>query len=261
MQEAFAHISMIASKSEIAAMIASAIIEELVSRSNQAYRYNDACPYCDIAAIGYYRNEVQPLLHDSAYVLPITALNPENYPIQKRTIEYITPDNHLELVTESYREWIEPKAAGITPMADMFHLVTKIVTEWCNNENNRESFPPIIFNITDRLDSSEYDENFKKLCNELKQTGTQDGNTLIFNICIDSAHNTEQLAFPSMHDIAPNHPTKSLAQISSLLPEQFYPSDNPKPPYLGICYNTSALSLLSQLRIVTQFDNAEVNEQ
>lgn len=256
----FQNVSMITTKSEIASMIASTIIDELVLRSQKEFRMSDPCPYCDIAVIGYSRNEVTSLIHDSTYVLPITALNPNKHPVKCRTIEYVTKDNHLDLILETWREWVEPKAVGITPTADMLSVVTKIVSEWCYNRRNQDSFPPIIINITDGLERYEYTRDVKTLSNIIKNTGTKYGKTLFFNVCISDTPRNERLQFPSPKDIDPSHPIAYLASISSELPTIFYPvarqfNNGSKPPYVCVCYNDAILQILANLKFNLRWDS------
>lgn len=256
--------SMITTKSEIASMVACSLIEELVTRSRQEHRLSDPCPYCDIAVIGYSRNSVYSLIHDSTYILPITALNPNQHPIVKRGIEYITEDNHLHIAIESYREWIKPQAAGITPMTEMLYIVTKLVSEWCHNRGNKDSFPPIVFNITDSLNRYEYTSEHTRLSNILKQTGTKYGNTLLFNTCIDSMPKSERLEFPNLDDIPPSDSIELLAKMSSELPSIFYPqiyksSKSKRAPHMGVCYNATILKIIPELKINVRWDNWKYN--
>lgn len=256
----FQNVSMITTKSEIASMVASGLIDEFAARAKQEFRLSDACPYCDIAVIGYYRSHVESLIHDSTYVLPITALNSKNKPMRHRVIEYVSHDQHLNLVHESWREWVAPRAEGITPMIDMLQLVLTLVTEWCYNKANQNSFPPIFFNITDGLDDYEFTGAHARLCNAIKQTGTNYGKTLIFNSVIDSCPYSERLEFPNPKDIPESHPISLLASMSSELPPQFFPlarrySKSNRPPYIGVCYNATILQVINLLNIDVRWNS------
>ena len=262
MLEPFSNHSMIVSKSDIAAMIASGIIEELVLHTKQAFRLSDPCPYCDICVLGYSKLDVASLLPGEALILPITALNCEQPPITNRTIEYIDNQNRLQLVTESYREWITPKATNITPTEDMLNTITTIVNEWCHNVSNRDSMPPIIFNISDGVGYQEYRHQYLELTDKIKSIGTNHGKTLLFNICVEPCRNNNPLLFPNPDDLPVNHFLAPFAQMSSLLPEQFYPlaekyNPNAKPPYLSFSYNAIAMQILPMLNIVVKWDNWE----
>ena len=53
------------SRGDIAAMIASGIIEELVLHTKQAFRLSDPCPYCDICVLGYSKSNSYGSCRDS----------------------------------------------------------------------------------------------------------------------------------------------------------------------------------------------------
>lgn len=250
MNEAFTNHSMIVSKSEIASMIASAMIDELVCRSRHADRNRR---YFDISVFGYSKIDAYPLLCDSWHPVPITLFEQHEPKRLIRTIEYLTPDNHLRLIEEPYSEWIEPKAAGPTPMLEMLDRVTDMVREWCANRQNQDSFPPIVFNITDGVDEMEYTTLHKRKVEQLKQIGTNDGNTIVINVCIDSCPKEERLNFPSLANIPSQHPAKLLVDISTILPECFatlhkrYNTKLSEPPFLSLCYNAAALDIIPML--------------
>ncbi len=264
MLEPFYNHSTIVSKSEAASILASAIIEELVLHSRQAFRLSDPCPYCDICAIGYSKLEVKSLLPGNSLILPITALNPDNIPITRRTVEYIDNNNRLQLVTECYREWVNPQASNITPTADMLNTVSVIVSEWCNNERNKDSMPPIIFNISDGIGYLECHKEHLELADKIKSTGTKHGNTLLFNICVEPLRGSTPLNFPNPDDIPLRHHAYSFAQLSSPMPEIFHPlaaryNPDAQPPYLCFSYNSLALRILPMLDIVVNWKMPQFN--
>ena len=255
MQQAFAHHSMIVPKSQVASIIASALIDEIVMHSGKQNNICDTCPYCDIAVLGYSNSSAYPLLGDSSYILPITYFEQQSPEVITRTFEYVRDGNHLELVTEKYREWITPYALGTTPMAEMFALVNQIVSDWCSNPANSDSFPPVVFNITDGYDDTNHPEETIAQAEAIKSNCTNHGNALIFNICIDSEPDTVRLTFPNANSIPDDHPAETLAATASLLPERFYPivaqyNTDTQPPYRAICYNSTALMIIPMLDII-----------
>lgn len=245
----FTNHSMIVSKSEIATMIASAIINEMIFRSRH---HGVLHRYFDFSVLGYSRQDIYPLVNSTLHPAPITVLDGITPTIKRRTIERLTPDNHLFLALESYSEWFVPQAAGITPMVDMFDTVAEIASEWCNNQQNKDSFPPIIINITDGLDSTEYNKHLLQKSEAIKQIGTSDGKSLIFNIYIDSTPLSERHNFPNIDTIAAECNILPLATISSTLPELFHPlarEYNPTvaPDYRALCYNAVGLNIIPSL--------------
>lgn len=255
MQEAFAHYSMIVSKSEVASMVASALIDEIVMHSGKDNNICDTCPYCDIAVLGYSGSSAYPLLSENSFILPITYFEQHSPEIITRTFEYLRDGDHLELVTENYHEWITPHACGATPMADMFSLVNQIVYDWCNNPSNYDSFPPIVLNITDGYDDTNTPDLTQSKAEELKSNLTNHGHALLFNIFIDSDPETERLTFPNIDSIPANHPAEALATTASLLPERFHAiakhyNPTAQPPYRAVCYNATILNIIPMLDII-----------
>lgn len=255
MQHAFAHCSMIVSKSQVAAMLGSTIIDEIVVHSGKLRDICDTCPYCDIVVLGYSGSNAYPLLSDGVFVLPITHFEQHSPELISRTFEYLRTDDRLELVTENFHEWIAPQAIGSTPLIDSFTLVNQIVSDWCNNPLNCHSLPPIIFNITDGFDDTNNPEQAISQAEIIKSNRTNHGNTLLINVCIDSEPDTVRLTFPNADSIPADHPAETLANMASILPEWFHPvakhyNPDATPPYRAICYNATALSIIPMLDIV-----------
>ena len=256
MNEAFTNCSMIVSKSEIASMIASSIIEELITRSCHADKSRH---YFDLSVVGYSRYDVYPLLCDSCHPVPAAIFENSRPELIRRTIEYITPDNHLRLVPEAYYAWIKPKAAGTTAMLEMLDSVYNIVSDWCECRQNHRSFPPIVINITDGLDDLEYTNMHYQKSNRIKELGTDDGKVIFINVCIDSCPREERLYFPSEKDIKPSQQAAMLARMSSKLPSMFnslHKKHNGKvvsnPPYVSVCYNEAVLDIIPMLNMAVK---------
>lgn len=250
MAEAFTNVSMIVSKSEIASMIASAMIDEMKLRSTHI---DGLYHYFDFVVLGYSRQDVYPLINNTLQPAPITTLENITPTRQQRTIEYITPDNHLFLAVESFSEWITPQAAGATPMIEMLDTVTDIVDRWCNNRQNRDSFPPIILNITDGLSIAEYNSHHLQKCNHIKEIGTNDGKALLFNIYIDSMPASERHNFTNIDTLSPQDRLYPLAEMSSPLPELFHPLAHKYNPtaateYRAFCHNAVSLQIIPSLK-------------
>ena len=247
---------MILSKSEVASIIASSIIEELITRSCHTDKSRH---YFDLSVLGYSRYDVYPLLCDSCHPVPATIFENSRPELIRRTIEYITPDNHLRLVPEAYYEWIKPQAAGTTAMLEMLDSVYNIVSDWCDCRQNHRSFPPIVINITDGLDDLEFTNLHYQKSSRLKELGTDNGKVIFINVCIDSCPREERLYFPSEKDVKPSHQAAMLARMSSKLPYLFNPlhkRHNGKiisnPPYVAVCYNEAVLDIIPMLNMAVK---------
>lgn len=83
--------------------------------------------------------------------------------------------------------WIDCYAEGVTPMKEALTVCKSYLDEWVFNHPN--SFPPIVFNITDgaATDVEEFGE-IVEASNELKKISTSDGNVLLFNFLLTENH-------------------------------------------------------------------------
>lgn len=113
-------------------------------------------------------------------------------------------------------KWFDPVGEGSTPMAEAFHLAIEKLNGWIGSYPN--SFPPIIFNITDGEpnDAKKAEQSAKSLTNMT----TSDGNLLLFNIHISDKEGQEIL-FPVHDETLPDKKAKLLFRMSSVLPEPF----------------------------------------
>lgn len=118
-------------------------------------------------------------------------------------------------VTIRFPVWFYPVAESYAPMCEAFtYAKNLLVNQWL--PKHPESFPPIIFNISDGKST---DGNPFNLAEEIKNLATVDGNVLIFNVHISS--NSPKLSiFPSKQDNLPDVYAKLLFSMSSnLTPE------------------------------------------
>lgn len=109
--------------------------------------------------------------------------------------------------------WFEPVADGGTPMFKAFQKASSIVDQWI--KDHPTSFPPIIINITD---GAYTDASPLSIAQKIMNSGTEDGNSLIFN-CHISGQMAPPIYFPNdaeaqnLKDLA-----KELYEFSSVLP-------------------------------------------
>lgn len=257
MLEAFTNYSMILPKIEVASMVASALLDELLMRS---FHLDKNRRYFDIVVLGYSKMGARPLLVDTMIPIPILFFEDHQPKVVYRTIESVDANNRLQLCPEAYHEWIKPEAAGPNAMIEMFDDVIKIVETWCENRQNWDSLPPLVINITDGSDDFAYSKHHLYRANKLKQLGTKHGKTLLVNVCIDSCPRSERLYFPSPDAVPPTHKAAFLANLSSPLPSIFNDMHKEfndgkvlsEPPYLALCYNASVLHMIPRLRMATR---------
>jgi len=118
--------------------------------------------------------------------------------------------------TTTKKVWINPIADGLTPMKAAFELCLEKIEDWiCDNYN---SYPPLIFNITDGYPSDVDDYNeLIEICDKIKNICTDHGNALLFNCLFTSG---EMIRFPSQNHFFDFEDDfhKILVQCSSLIP-------------------------------------------
>lgn len=169
------------SRAEIAAMTASMLVDELIYKSS---RFDEVRDYYDVALIGYSAGEVRSLLDDKLYTLPIPIINSRR--ATKKQIIY-NIDGQLappKLVRTYVAEWVEPTAYGRTAVVEMLNTVYNLVSDWCNDPKNCNSFPPIVVNITDESRIIKHSA-VRQLIEQITSLGTTDGRAIVLNICID----------------------------------------------------------------------------
>lgn len=246
------------SKAEAVAISTNILIDELLHRSRRAEGWRN---YFDIAVLGYSGDEVTSLLSDRPEFLPLTDLLLRRVEIERRYVNYTLPSGNIISSISEHRRWITPAAAGRTPMFKAFQRATHLLRGWCRRRDNRDSFPPIVINITDGEATDCDGEMLSAAAAAIKSTGTTDGQTLLINLHLaptDVISDVERLRFPNPEEPMPkNRHAKLLCDISSTLPERFnepfagFKDGNYPPPYKCMCYNCHPEELFELISIGT----------
>ena len=238
-------------KAEAVAGITNDLLFELVERP----RRSDAIR--DIAVIGYSGDdEVRSLLPDGEELVPVSALAAREMPVRTEVIEHRLPDGSIALREIPAPSWIESQAAGQTPMCEALRRVRDIAAEWTARAANAESFPPVVFNITDGEATDCDDEELRAVCNQIKALETADGNVLLINIHIAAGDAGRHVFFPEAHEANyTNRYAALLYDCSSEMPAVFNEAireakgPGAVPPFRGMSYNASAEQLITMLNI------------
>lgn len=200
MQEIVEFNGMLMSKAEVVTMVTNIMIDELIIRAS---RHNNLRYYYDIAVIGYHGNSVENLLTGGhiAYT-PITQFAEFTPKRCDYCFKQHISNNETVYANFVTHEWIKPKSEGKTPMYEALIEVYRLVDEWCLNHLNRDSFPPIVFHITDGNATDGKATDLISIANDIKHTGTNDGHTLLVNVHIGSGHEycSRGVLFPSYVD-------------------------------------------------------------
>lgn len=243
-------------KAEAVSMATGRLIDELIMRSHRdnGYRY-----YYDIALIGYSEDRVYSLLGDEVAFYPITMIAGRNVSRVPYMLSYTTLNRGTVLFCEDVSLWVEPRAQGSTPMYKMINCVTDIVADWCAKEENRDSFPPLVFNITDGEASDANYDMLRSASNRLRKTGTTDGNTLFMNVHISANTDHAPIIFPTAVEVPLSiRYAHLLMDMSSIIPKELnqhitdYTNHFATPPYIAMSYNASMYELITMLNIGTR---------
>ncbi len=241
-------------KSEVVATIANELLFELIERARRSDGVRD---YYDIAVLGYHGDdEVTPLLADRAAMHTVCELAAMEPRIRTELLEYRLPDGGISLREIPTPCWVEPRAEGQTPMCEALRRIRDLAAEWVLRPENAESFPPVVFNITDGEATDCDDDELRALAGQIRSLHTADGHVLLINIHIAAGDDPRAIFFPSREEADyPNRYAALLYDCSSEMPaifeEAIREAKGPAalPPFRGMSYNASAAELVAMLNI------------
>ena len=146
--------------------------------------------YFDVGILGYGNDNCGPGWggqYATATVHPLPAIAQASHTEKREKLSSDGLGGVFKTEVDFYT-WVEPKANGNTPMCAALKHATAIVAEW--SQGHQASFPATVVHITDG-ESTDGDPSAS--ASALCETSTQDGNTLLFNIHIDSREGSEVL--------------------------------------------------------------------
>ncbi len=124
----------------------------------------------------------------------------------------------LEPDVKTKKIWINPCCEGLTPMYGALQMCKDKLDDWIYDYQN--SFPPMVFNITDGYPTDIEDLSLiEKICSEIKSIKTNDGNTLLFN-CLITDGNEMRLPSAESLEFEENEFHLTLFNSSSSLPNE-----------------------------------------
>lgn len=128
--------------------------------------------------------------------------------VELRTLR--NPDGTTSEV--AFPVWFEPQSSGNTPMCAALEQARALVEPWL--AEHPESFPPILFNITD---GEATDGNPLPAMQAIRALGTQDGPCLLFNCLLGDG---TPVLWPGQAGEVPGGSARVLFEGSSELPDQ-----------------------------------------
>ncbi len=245
-------------KAKAVAEVTNQIIAELIER---ARRHDGIRDYYDIAIIGYSNENVKSMLGDNPNrpFISIAELAARSVKIQSRIVERVTPAGASAPYKVDTPMWVEPLASGNTPMYGALCCIFDALRSWCAEPNNRDSFPPIVINITDGESTDCSTEDLKAISKRIRSLKTADGEIFMINIHIAATGTAGSTIFPTLKEVETisHRKTRELCQISSVMPEPFnelicelkgVPTGR---DFVGMSHNTSIEELITILNIGT----------
>ena len=241
-------------KAQAVTSITNALLFELIERARRDDGVRD---YYDIAVLGYSGDdEVCSLLPDGRESLTISELAACKANVHTEVFPCRLPDGHIALRELPSPQWIVTKAAGQTPMCEALRRARDFVAAWCANPAHAESFPPVVFNITDGEATDCEDDELLAVSNQIKSLCTADGSVLLINIHISDCGDGRTIFFPSADEADyPNRYASLLYACSSEMPRVFDDAireakgPGALPPFRGMSFNASAAELVAMLNI------------
>ena len=252
MQESVRFGKKVMSKAEAVSIIANALITELIDRCR---RTDSLRNYYDVAVVGYSNDNIEMLLGRDGMLSidDLSRISP-----RRRTFsnEEQLSEQNSAIFQHSLDEWFTPHAEGNTPMYEAMLRVRDLAKEWCEKSENRQSFPPVVINITDGEASDCDDNELRDICEQIKRIATDDGNVLLINIHISTDSTLPAIIFPMAEELTgAGRYSRLLAECSSVMPSAFdsaiceMKGRGATPPFFGMGYNASIIELLSMVNI------------
>ncbi len=241
-------------KADAVAAITNDLLFELVERARRDDGVRD---YYDIAVLGYSGDdEVRALLPGGRKMMSVAELAACEMPVRTETIEHRMPDGSIALREILAPGWIEPHAAGSTPMYQALVEARELTSDWCARLEHAASFPPVVFNITDGEATDCEADDLRAAAERIRSLRTADGHVLLINLHIAADERNRTIFFPSDSEADyPNRYARLLYDCSSRMPEVFEPmireakDPGAMPPFRGMSFNASAAELVSMLNI------------
>ncbi len=149
--------------------------------------------------------------------------------------------------------WVDPVSKGQTPMCQALEHSRDILRTWVEKYPN--SYPPTVINLTD---GEANDGDPRKPAAELTSLATNDGNVILLTVHTSSREFDEQIFFPDDINKLPDHFSKIMFELSSVLPPAMLRTgsellDSPLNENAhGFVYNADIAGIVQALEIGTR---------
>ena len=153
--------------------------------------------------------------------------------------------------------WLEPKAAGKTPMCAAFQAAYDVICGFVTQ--HPACFPPIVINITDGVATDGDAGQVLQWAMALRGVASQDGNVLLLNVHV-SARGERPILLPTDETGLPDDYARLLFRMSSLLPPAMLRQaqileESVSDGAVGFAFNADLASVIMFLDIGTRGDS------
>jgi hypothetical protein len=183
------------------------------------------------------------------------------FPINALAAEVLQPvsliDAHpLRIEQQMLPVWLEPKAAGKTPMCQALQAAHEVIYRFVAEHPG--CFPPLVINISDGMATDGDAARVMAMGTALRSVASQDGNALLFNVHL-SVRGQPPILFPIDETNLPDEYARLLFRMSSPLPQamlqqarilQYAVPDGA----VGFAFNADLASVIMFLDIGTKGD-------
>ena len=183
------------------------LLQELAIKASKSEGIRD---YFYIYTLGY-GHPVESLIPNARIDSPMPISKIADSPARIETRQKIMPNG--EQVSIKFPVWIDPKNYGWTHMCEGLNRASSIVKSW--KESYPNSFPPIIFNLTD---GGATDGDPREPAASIRSIIFEDGEPLIINLHL-SSRSSQSIRFPATSDGINDKHAKTLFDMSSELPQ------------------------------------------
>lgn len=247
-------------KHKIVALMCNLMIDEFVIRASRNGAVNN---YYDIAAIGYTGDGVVSLLPGNSNGFTSVERLSELIPaIKTINIAHQANGEAPVEIPITLHEWIAPEPFGNASMVEGLVEAYMLIDKWCHMPDNRDSFPPIVFHVTDGAYNQRDRDDIIDITSRLKSVNTSDGDCLLFNILLTSEEDSYSVSFPTNRGFnRKSSEARLMFETSSMVPKSlesfiaFMLDIKRSGPYRSLLVNSSACELISILNIGTESVN------
>ena len=177
--------------------------------------------------------------------LPISEIADNPLRVEQRTRKEDDGAGGLLERTVRFPVWFEPYAKGNTPMTAAVEEAARAVKAWC--ELYPLSYPPVVINISD---GEPTDGSPAAAAENLKKIGTNDGQTLFFNVHI-SGSSRRPIEFPDSQFGLPDEFAQRLFEMSSILPPRL--AEEARREGFAVTADSRGFAFNADLRSLIQF--------